>query len=74
MTVFNIAQESSASDPSRRLQETQNKSHPEDSEVPDQQYITVPTQRVAPTQRLSQVSCLIRYSRNLLIVLASWFV
>ncbi|EDN90607.1 hypothetical protein SS1G_00007 [Sclerotinia sclerotiorum 1980 UF-70] len=47
--------ESSASDPSRRLQETQNKSNPKDSEVPSEKYITVPTQRVAPTQRLSQV-------------------
>ncbi|ESZ92297.1 hypothetical protein SBOR_7337 [Sclerotinia borealis F-4128] len=48
--------ESSASDPSRRLQETQNKSHL-DPEIPNQRYLTVPTQRVAPTQRLSQVSC-----------------
>ncbi|KAI9646766.1 hypothetical protein NHQ30_004765 [Ciborinia camelliae] len=46
--------ESSASDPSRRLQETQNKSHPE-PEVSNERYVTVPTQRVAPTQRLSQV-------------------
>ncbi|CCD51228.1 similar to DNA repair protein rad9 [Botrytis cinerea T4] len=48
------ADESSAGDPSRRLQETQNKSNPEDSIPPNEKYITVPTQRVAPTQRLSQ--------------------
>ncbi|KAM0154267.1 hypothetical protein ACHAQE_007260 [Botrytis cinerea] len=49
------ADESSAGDPSRRLQETQNKSNPEDSIPPNEKYITVPTQRVAPTQRLSQL-------------------
>ncbi|TGO46368.1 hypothetical protein BCON_0329g00070 [Botryotinia convoluta] len=47
--------ESSAGDPSRRLQETQNKSNPEDSIPPNEKYMTVPTQRVAPTQRLSQL-------------------
>ncbi|TGO73801.1 hypothetical protein BELL_0330g00070 [Botrytis elliptica] len=47
--------EPSAGDPSRRLQETQNKSNPEDSIPPNEKYMTVPTQRVAPTQRLSQL-------------------
>ncbi|TGO27725.1 hypothetical protein BPAE_0037g00070 [Botrytis paeoniae] len=47
--------ESLAGDPSRRLQETQNKSNPEDSIPPNEKYMTVPTQRVAPTQRLSQL-------------------
>ncbi|KAA8573156.1 hypothetical protein MFRU_027g00070 [Monilinia fructicola] len=46
--------EASASDPSRRLQETQNKSQPE-PDMPNHKFITVPTLRVAPTQRLSQV-------------------
>ncbi|PQE11921.1 hypothetical protein CJF31_00000033 [Rutstroemia sp. NJR-2017a BVV2] len=47
--------ESLGSNPSRRLQDTQNKSQPEGSEVQVQNYVTVPTQRLAPTQRLSQV-------------------
>ncbi|TGO84285.1 hypothetical protein BPOR_0524g00050 [Botrytis porri] len=47
--------ESSAGDPSRRLHGTQNKSNPEDSVQPNEKYMTVPTQRVAPTQRLSQL-------------------
>ncbi|KAF7957403.1 hypothetical protein EAE96_002988 [Botrytis aclada] len=47
--------ESSAGDPSRRLQETQNKGNTEDSIPPNEKYMTVPTQRVAPTQRLSQL-------------------
>lgn len=66
--------ESSASDPSRRLQETQNKSNPKDSEVPSEKYITVPTQRVAPTQRLSQVSHQTFVARKFINVLGSWYV